>query len=177
MSKMLDLGCGNKKRIGAIGIDNNNRTDADIIHDLNVFPYPLDDSAFNDIYLDNVLEHLDDVVCVVEEVYRISCNNGSVKVDVPYFRSLWAFMDPTHKHYFTVDAFSYFDPSSDVYKQYDYTLSKFKVENIVFNEGLPGRPFKKIMAKIANKWPRQYEVYLSHLFPLDSISYYLKTIK
>src|SRR3989338_7697782 len=100
---ILDLGCGNKKRDGAIGIDFNSRTAADVIHDLNTFPYPLEDSSFEEIYLDNTLEHLDNVIRVMEEVHRISAPNALVKVIVPYFRSPWAFIDPTHKHFFTVN--------------------------------------------------------------------------
>ncbi|MCG3770992.1 MAG: Demethylrebeccamycin-D-glucose O-methyltransferase [Nitrosomonadaceae bacterium] len=73
--KVLDLGCGNKKRPGAIGVDFNDRTAADVIHNLNSFPYPFDDSSFDEIYLDNALEHLDDVIRVMEEVYRL-CKPG-----------------------------------------------------------------------------------------------------
>ena len=38
--KILDLGCGKRKRKGTVGIDISKDTDADIIHDLNKFPYP-----------------------------------------------------------------------------------------------------------------------------------------
>ncbi len=38
-SRILDLGCGKKKREGAIGVDFSDRHAADVIHDLNVFPY------------------------------------------------------------------------------------------------------------------------------------------
>lgn len=73
MIRILDLGCGNKKRPGAVGVDFNDRTAADIVHDLNKLPYPLDDSSFDEIYLDNTLEHLVDVLRVMEEVDRVSC--------------------------------------------------------------------------------------------------------
>ena len=69
--KVLDLGCGNTKRPGAIGVDFNDRSAADVIHNLNRFPYPFNDSSFDEIYLDNTLEHLDDVTRVMEEVYRL----------------------------------------------------------------------------------------------------------
>ena len=88
--KILDLGCGKRKRPGAIGIDNNPATDADVIHSLNVYPYPFEDSSFDEIYVDNVLEHLDDVVRTMEELHRISRPGGLVKVIVPYFRAPWA---------------------------------------------------------------------------------------
>ena len=34
---ILDLGCGNKKREGTIGVDFNTRLDGDVNHDLNQF--------------------------------------------------------------------------------------------------------------------------------------------
>ena len=54
-SAILDFGCGNRKRPGSIGIDVNPRTDADVVHDLNVFPYPFADSSFDEVYADNVI--------------------------------------------------------------------------------------------------------------------------
>lgn len=174
--KVLDLGCGNKKRPGAIGVDFNNRTAADVIHNLNSFPYPFEDSSFDEIYLDNTLEHLDDVLRVMEEAHRICKPGGLVKVIVPYFRSLWASIDPTHKHFFTVDSFAYFDPDHIICIRYDYSLARFKSEKIVFNETLINRWTKKIVLFFANRWPLRYERYISHLYPLDDISYYLRKL-
>lgn len=174
--KILDLGCGKKKRPGAIGVDYSDRHNADIIHDLNVFPYPLKENEFDYIYLDNVLEHLEAPMRVMEEVHRICKLGGQVKVIVPYFRSQWAFVDPTHKHFFAVDSFAFYDPDHIICQRYDYVKTRFKVEKIVFNETLTNRWFKKIIVKIANKWPHRYEYYLSHLIPLDDISYYLRKI-
>lgn len=174
--KILDLGCGNKKRSGAVGIDFNSRTEADVIHDLNAFPYPLEDASFDEIYIDNTLEHLDDVIRVMEEVHRICKPGGFVKVIVPYFRSVWACIDPTHKHFFTVDSFAYFDPSHPICTRYVYSMARFKVERIIFNESLESRWTKKIVLNFANKWPNYYEYYLSHLYPLDDISFYLRRL-
>jgi SAM-dependent methyltransferase len=174
--KILDLGCGNTKRPGAVGVDFNDRTATDIVHNLNSFPYPFEDSSFDEIYLDNVLEHLDDVMRVMEEVHRICKPGGIVKVIVPYFRSLWAFIDPTHKHFFTVQSFAYFDPDNIICVRYDYTLARFKPEKIIFNETLESHWTKKILLIFANRWPARYEAYLSHLYPLDDISYYLRKL-
>ena len=44
-NKILDPGCGNKKRDGTIGVDFNERTKAYIIHDLNKFPYPFESQS------------------------------------------------------------------------------------------------------------------------------------
>ena len=172
--KILDLGCGNTKRPGSVGVDFNSRTAADVIHDLNSFPYPFESSSFDEIYLDNSLEHLDDVILVMEEVYRICKPGGSVKVIVPYFRSLWAFGDPTHKQFFTVRSFEIFDINSEIAKRYDYTRARFKIEKIVFNETLKNSLPKKMLLKLANFHPFRYEYHLSHLFPLDDLSFYFR---
>lgn len=174
--KLLDLGCGKKKRPDAIGVDYSDRHDADIIHDLNVFPYPLKEGEFDEIYLDNVLEHLDDPMRVMEEVHRICAAGGQVKVIVPYFRSLYAFIDPTHKHFFTVDSFAFYDPDHIICQRYDYVKTRFKVEKIVFNETLATRWPKSMVVALANKWPSRYERFLSHLVPLDDITFYLRKI-
>jgi methylglutaconyl-CoA hydratase len=45
--KILDVGCGANKYEGAIGLDNNPRTAADVIHDLGDIPYPFADDEFD----------------------------------------------------------------------------------------------------------------------------------
>jgi predicted SAM-dependent methyltransferase len=179
--KVLDVGCGNRKRPGAIGIDMNPRTDADVVHNLDMFPYPFEDSSFDEIYVDNVLEHLQDVVKVMEELHRISKTGGLVKIIVPYFRAKWAFIDPTHRHFFTVDSFSYFDPGHIHNKLFNYSKATFNVERIIFNETIVLRGIHYCLVTpvkwLANTWPSGYETFLSHLFPLDDLTFYLRTIK
>jgi predicted SAM-dependent methyltransferase len=178
---ILDLGCGNRKRPGAIGIDRNPRTDADIVHDLDKFPYPFADSSFDEIYIDNVLEHLHDIIKVMEELHRISKPGGLVKIIVPYFRAKWAFIDPTHKHFFTIDSFSYFDPGHIHNTLYNYSKATFKVDKIIFNEDIRHTGLLRTMTApikaFANRWPTPYETVLSHLFPLDTVSFYLRALK
>jgi SAM-dependent methyltransferase len=179
MNILLDLGCGKKKRPGCIGVDISDRHGADVIHDLNAFPYPFSDSSVDYVFMDNVLEHLDSPMDVMAEVHRVLKPGGGVKVIVPYFRSVWAYIDPTHKTFFTVDSFAYYDPTHVICQRYDYVATRFKVDRVVFNETLPTRwfkVFKRLIIFIANKFPIKYEIYLSHIFPLDDITYYLRKI-
>jgi SAM-dependent methyltransferase len=181
MNKILDLGCGNQKKEGAIGIDINPETKADIIQDLNVFPYPFTNSTFDEIHADNVLEHLDDIIKVMEEINRISKPNGLIIIKVPYFRSKYAFIDPTHQHFFAVDSFTYFNPVHIHHSLYPYSPCLFNTTKIVFNENFPASGFKGFLKSIflhfSNKYPLFYEQYLSHLFPLDELTFYFRTIK
>jgi SAM-dependent methyltransferase len=179
--KILDLGCGNRKRAGAVGIDINAGTDADVIHDLNKFPYPFADSTFDEIYVDNVLEHLQNIIKVMEELHRIGKAGCSVIVKAPYFRAKWAFIDPTHVHFFTIDSFSYFDPEHLHNRLFNYSKATFTVDKSIFNEHIIHQGiwncFVTPVKLFANRWPQIYETCLSHLFPLDELTFYLKTIK
>jgi predicted SAM-dependent methyltransferase len=175
--QVLDFGCGNRKRPGSIGVDINPRSDADVIHDLNVFPYPFADDIFREILADNVIEHLDNLIGVMEELHRICRADGLIHINVPYFRAKWACIDPTHRHFFTVESFYYFDPTHIYHKLYKYSTRQFEVRKVLFNHGLQNRLPKQLLVKIANLCPHRYESYLSHLIPLDMLTFQLRPIK
>jgi predicted SAM-dependent methyltransferase len=175
--KVLDLGCGKRKRAGAIGIDISEDTDADIVHDLNQFPYPFVDHEFDYIYADNIIEHLDNVVGILEELHRITKDGATIKIIVPFFRSVYAFIDPTHKHFFTVRSFDYFDPEKEFIKYYKYSKCHFRIEKVVFDEEIKHRFLGKIITWLANRNKLFYESRLSIICPLNTLTYYLRTIK
>jgi predicted SAM-dependent methyltransferase len=174
---ILDLGCGNRKRPGAIGVDSNPAVKPDVLHSLEKLPYPFETSSADEIYMDNSLEHLDDVIAVMEELHRIGKPGALVKIIVPYFRAHWAYNDPTHKRFFSAEAFAHFDPSHVYNKLYPYSKSHFAVEKVVFNETITRGFIYSFIKRVANKWPTRYEQHLSHYFPLDELSFYLKVLK
>ena len=92
---ILDVGCGSKKFPGAIGIDVNPNSDADTLHDLNTIPDPYAGDTFDMIVYDNCLEHLGDVVAVMEELHRIAKPSANVKIIVPFYATRYAHTDPT----------------------------------------------------------------------------------
>ena len=49
--KILDLGCGANKYPGSIGIDRLKLPGVDIVHDLNVFPYPFKNNSFEKVFV------------------------------------------------------------------------------------------------------------------------------
>jgi len=59
--------------------------DADITHDLEVFPYPIEDNTYNIIYMSHVLEHIrwTETEKVLSELYRILKPDGSLEIFVP----------------------------------------------------------------------------------------------
>jgi SAM-dependent methyltransferase len=175
--KILDLGCGNRKKPGAVGLDCNPATQADVIHSLEKFPYPFEASTFDFIYSDNSLEHLDDVIGALEEMHRIAKPGAIVKIIVPYFRSHWAYNDPTHKRFFSAETMAHFDPAHPYNQLYPYSPAHFTVERVVFNETITRGWVYSLVKAVANRWPQRYEQHLSHLLPLDELTFYMRVLK
>jgi len=177
----LDLGCGNTKKEGFTGVDILPLDSVDIRHDLNSFPYPFEENSIEEIWMDQVLEHMENPMKVLEEIYRISKNKAKVTIGVPYFRSFYAVIDPTHKNFFGVYWFNYFDPNHAFSSKYSYSPVKFNVKEIRFDREWNFRKFSfgfhKILVILANKKPYFYERRLSHLFPLNSLTFTLEIIK
>ena len=108
MTLKLNLGCGQKYLPGYVNCDVLPHVRADRYFDLNRFPYPFADGCADEIWMDNVLEHLDDVVVVMSELHRLLRPGGRLRLLVPYAKSDWAYQDPTHKHFFTEQSMNYF---------------------------------------------------------------------
>jgi SAM-dependent methyltransferase len=104
---VLDVGCGRRKFPGAIGIDRLEAADADVIHDLDVLPYPFEDDSFNVVIARHVLEHLEAPLDVLAELHRITRAGGLVAVITPHFSSPTSWTDPTHRHHFSSESFDY----------------------------------------------------------------------
>ncbi len=96
----LNLGCGFDIREGYINLDNFNKCNPDILHDLEVFPYPFATSSFDEILIKHVLEHVGekftDFKRVMQEIYRISMPNARIEIHVPNYKHLTYWSDPTH---------------------------------------------------------------------------------
>jgi SAM-dependent methyltransferase len=108
MSIKLNLGCGRKYLDGYINCDVAPSVRCDRVFDLNVTPYPFEPDSVDEILADNVLEHLEDVVRTMEEIYRILRPGGTATILLPYSKSDGALQDPTHRHFFTERSMDYF---------------------------------------------------------------------
>lgn len=182
MAKLLVLGCGKKERPGNPGdtivtVDINENVGADVVHNLDVFPWPFVDGEFDMVHLDNVLEHLNNIVKAMEEIHRITKPGATVTIIVPYFRSKWACVDPTHVHFFTVDTLSYFVQGHAYHERYDYSPCKFKMRRKTFNEGIDQTWFQKLLILFAESNLEFYENKISPIFPLETLTYHMETIK
>lgn len=103
--KILDVGCGKNKFPTAMGIDNSNHSDADIIHDLNQTPWPLEENYFDQIRCMAILEHVRDFFPVMKEIHRVGKNGAAVIISVPHYTDTAAYTDPTHCIHFNSFSF------------------------------------------------------------------------
>lgn len=179
---ILDVGCGNNKRAGAVGIDFNANTQADVVHDLNVFPYPFPESSCEEIYVTHCIEHLDNVVKVMEELHRLAKPGARVIIDAPYFSGQDAFSDPTHKHFFTSRSFDYFTGD---FPEFSFYSAKARFKKIGFRidfwkiHKLGGARLQNYLGPgfLANRLTGFYEKFLAFIIPAQSIRYTLEAVK
>ncbi len=175
----LDFGCGANKRAGYQGADRLAMPGVDHVFDFDVFPYPFADSSFDAIWCDNVIEHLLSPLRVVEELHRIGKPGASIYVAVPYFRSFYATIDPTHRNFFGVHWFRYFDPGDFMHTKYQYSKATLKTISMHFEREWEGKRswVRSLLVRLANKRPHAYEARLSHLLPLRTLTWELQVVK
>lgn len=128
VSRILDVGCGINKYPGAIGLDHNPRSKADILAELDHFPWPLMDACFDEVRMIHVIEHVSDVVRTVEECHRILKPGGVLVLETPHYTDFSSFCDPTHKWHLNSFSFRYFGADNAGYGY--YSEAKFADEQV-----------------------------------------------
>lgn len=109
---LLDAGCGANKTTGFIGMDKRELEGVDIVHDLEVFPWPLDNDSCGCVVMSHVVEHIKPwlQVDLMNEIWRIMQPGGTLIIATPYGGSRRYLQDPTHCAPWTevtVDYFNY----------------------------------------------------------------------
>jgi SAM-dependent methyltransferase len=168
---ILDVGCGAEKVPGAVGLDISPDTAADIVHDLDQFPYPIEDSSFDQILLQDVIEHVAEPIRVFEEMHRIARPGARIQLRTPHFSSVLAYGDPTHRHYFsTVAIRSLAEP-----RFAHYTDIRFRVVHVTLDLWLPYRSVG--LGLLFNRAQETYEKYFAFLCPTMNIRAEFEVVK
>jgi SAM-dependent methyltransferase len=170
--RVLDIGCGTKKYPGAVGVDISPDTDADVVRDLDDIPYSeLEDSSFDQILCQDVLEHVADPLRVIEELHRVAAPGARIHLRTPHFSSLLAYSDPTHRHYFSALAVrSLAEP-----RFAHYTPVRMRVVDIRLDFWAPFRMLG--IAALANRHLWVYERYFAFRFPAMNIRAEFEVLK
>ena len=116
---MLELliGCGNsrRKKLGfeklewdnLVTMDHDPNCGADILHDLDETPWPVEDDKFDEVHAYEVLEHLGQqgdwraFFRHFGEIYRVLKPGGMLFATCPSYKSMWAWGDPSHTRVIT----------------------------------------------------------------------------
>ena len=169
---ILNLGCGQKKLPNAVNLDVTPDTNPDVVHNLNVCPWPFSDNQFSEVRANDVIEHLGDIVEVMGELHRVCRQGAKISITVPHFSSANAFTDPTHRHYFGWYSFDYF---TGEHEHSYYTRARFRMANrqMVFHDN----PTNKLVRRLAGRWPAGYERAWAWTFPAWFMWYELEVVK
>lgn len=126
-----DLGCGDRKQEGFIGVDIEKTKSVDISQNLLEFPWKFaKDNSVDELYTSHFIEHIpmcywnkgnnytlvqkDQNSVELFEKFISECNRilkvgGKVSIIAPYYSSMRAWQDPTHRRAITDATFLYFD--------------------------------------------------------------------
>lgn len=134
----INLGCGESKQLGFVGIDKREGKNVDIVADLEK-GIPLEDDQVDLVVASHILEHLHDTMYIMDEIWRVCKHDAQVAISVPHYRSIGAWLDPTHVRAFTEHTFDYWDPTKPLYEIY-------KPKSIFFIEDMNWTPLGNIEA-------------------------------
>lgn len=145
----LNLGCGNKKKAGFIGVDAFDCGAVDVIADL-TNKLPFEDSSIDEIWMDNVIEHVQDIPRLMKEIQRICKEGALVTILTPHFASADSWRDPTHVHHLSYFSMDHFEKTGVQH----YMGGGFKVlERRISFGGVLGN-IGRLLCKVS---PRKYE--------------------
>lgn len=101
----LNVGCGPIRIPNSLGIDFNPKSVADVIHDLNVYPWPFEDNTFERVVCSHILEHVENPDQALHEIHRIAKPGAVIEIHTPHFTSPDSWADITHRYHFACRAF------------------------------------------------------------------------
>lgn len=145
--KKLNIGCGKDIRKGFVNLDFIKLDGIDVVWDLNKYPYPFENNTFDYVSAEHVMEHLDEPLKPLEELWRICKNKAIIHIIVPNYNSYLATIDLTHKHFYNYETYSL--NSVDGPAGY-YTNIKYRVKNRYVKgvRCIPNITFKVWLSKI-----------------------------
>ena len=145
----------------------------DFIFDLDIKNWPIADNTYDYIEAKMVLEHLKNWPMAMEEIWRIAKPGAKIYIEVPFFPSMYAVIDPTHKAFFAYQTFEYFEPDHNL--NY-YTKARFNIKKRYIRYSW-NKWLNAIPAAIFNTMPVFYSRYWAFIWPSNSLEITLEVVK
>ncbi|MBD2864809.1 class I SAM-dependent methyltransferase [Paenibacillus oceani] len=95
----IDVGCGFNKQPGYVGVDRYDTPDTKLICDFDS-NIPIEDNSVEYIMASHSLEHANNLMKVMEELYRICKHKAIVCIVAPYHQTSLNMANPYHKQVF-----------------------------------------------------------------------------
>ncbi len=171
--RILDIGCGRNKLSGSTGVDFLDLPGVDVVSDLNR-PLPFQNGEFDVVYSNQVLEHIPNMLGLMEEIHRLLRPGGLMVAHVPYFRSSWSAIDPTHIRQFCLQSLNYFAAGTYENENYRFSEKSFSSLEVYLDDNYPAGPVRWLFTNLARRWPGRFEnSFLSFLYPFQTLSFVL----
>lgn len=172
---ILDIGCGARKaEPGALGIDKSPASAADIVWDLDDYPWPLDSNRFERIHLSHIIEHFRDAMRAMAEVHRVAAPGASVFITTPHFSSHNSYADPTHVRHLAAATFEHLTGNN--FPTFAGAPFRFHIVTVelTFGGNFILDNLGRALSRANLKW---YERHAAWIFPARDIQAHLRAIK
>lgn len=178
--RVLNVGCGKAKldfpevaeASEIVGLDISPNSDADLLHNLDNYPWPVESDSVDLIIMQDILEHLEDVPAVMNEIWRIGANGCRVRIRTPHFSSWYAYNDPTHKRFFGAYVLDGFlaEKKNNLYAEGTFAM----VKRVIL--------FPKVwritgIAWLANRFTHRWEQLFAFMYRAENLSFELEVLK
>lgn len=132
----LDIGCGEHRQPGFLGMDKQALPGVDVVHDLEDIPWPFPDDCLDRALISHILEHVHDLLAFMAEVHRVCKDGAHVFVSTPYWQSMGAWSDPTHVRAITENSLWYWDDRSTYWRLYKPPVFHVVQQNFAYHGNL-----------------------------------------
>ena len=95
----LDIGCGQNKKKGFLGVDKVHFDEVDFVLDITKEKLPLEDNVVDEVFSNHFFEHIDSPKEALEELIRVSVHGAQFEIWTPYLKSNDAFL-LGHRHFY-----------------------------------------------------------------------------
>jgi SAM-dependent methyltransferase len=119
----LNLGCGSNPIDGWVNLDRRPGAGVDMVFDLEqcrTIPLPFEDGSVGAFRAWHLIEHLDDVLGLMQECHRVAVPGALFRAAMPHGGHDDAWADPTHRRAMFARSFNYYQQPFHVFADYDY---------------------------------------------------------
>lgn len=184
---MLELGCGDRKRLAdSIGIDALDYEAVDIVGDIAPVLAAFPENSVDFVTSHHVFEHLDNLEELIDELARVIKSEGTLEATVPHFSNPYYYSDYTHRRFFGLYTFCYLASSTLFQRQVPTYQRDLNFELISVDLGFKSPPpfyvrygIKRFWGFVfnLNRWTQElYEENFCYLIPCYEIRYRLRRV-